>query len=438
MAGLSKLFEKRSLASVKTEGFWALARKQFRNNKLALFSWRFIVIMIVVALLADFLANEKPLVCTYKGKTYFPVLHSYLVDAGIDEWQPDLQNAEWKNLNYDWVLFPPIPYLPKNIDENNMHSVSPLADQTIRSKRWKHWMGTDELGHDVLAAMIHGTRIALLVGLVSMSIAGFIGILLGALAGYYGDEKLKTSRAQLIFNPLFIMLSLFYGFGVRSYILGDALSDSFSQFFLQLFISLLIICVIIYVGNLFSKLVSRLAFFQKRVSVPVDIIVSRLIEVMLSVPTLFLIISIMAIAKPSLFLVMAIIGLTSWTGVARFIRAEFLRVRSLEYIEAAHALGYSERRTIFKHAIPNALSPVLISIAFGIASAILTESTLSFLGIGVPAETLTWGALLSSARQTPTAWWLAVFPGLAIFLTVTLYNLVGEGLTDALDPRLRK
>ena len=158
----------------------------------------------------------------------------------------------------------------------------------------------------------------------------------------------------------------------------------------------------------------------------------------MSIPTLFLIISVVAIVKPSLFIVMAVIGFTSWTGIARFIRAELLRVRSIEYIEAANALGFSEFRIIFRHAIPNALSPVLISVAFGIASAILIESTLSFLGVGVPVETLTWGSMLSSARQSPSAWWLAVFPGFAIFITVTIYNLVGEGLTDALDPRQKK
>ena len=159
---------------------------------------------------------------------------------------------------------------------------------------------------------------------------------------------------------------------------------------------------------------------------------------MVSIPTLFLIISVVALAKPSIFIVMIIIGLTGWTGIARFIRAELLKVRNLEFIEAANALGYSESRIVFKHAIPNALSPVLIAIAFGIASAILTEATLSFLGIGVPAESLTWGSLLSASRQNTGAWWLAVFPGLAIFVTVTVYNLVGEGLTDALDPRQKK
>jgi len=420
------------------QSFWANAKKQFKKNRIAVFSFKIIVFLIFIAIFSDFLANEKPIVANYQDKIYFPIFKSYAVDLGLSEWPSNFQNVEWKNLNYNWVVFPPIPYLPKNLDANNIHSVSPFAEQNIKSLLWRHWLGTDELGHDILAAMIHGTRIALLVGLVSMSIASIIGILLGAMAGYFGDERLKMSRGRLILNCLFFSLALFYGFGSRSYILAEALSVSFSSFFLEFFISLLLMGALLGIGNLLVIPLKWIPYFSKKVKIPVDIVVSRMIEIMLSIPTLFLIISIAAIAKPSLFLVMAIIGMTSWTGIARFIRAELLKVRSLEYIEAAHALGYSEARTLFRHAIPNALSPVLIAIAFGIASAILIESTLSFLSIGVPPETLTWGALLSAARQSPTAWWLAIFPGLAIFITVTIYNLVGEGLTDALDPRLKK
>jgi peptide/nickel transport system permease protein len=272
-----------------------------------------------------------------------------------------------------------------------------------------------------------------------MSIAAFIGILLGALAGFFGDNRLKISRATAIFGSIFLLLGLFYAFGARSYLLRDALAESFFLFLYELLVSLAIFVFILMVGRLVGAPLKLIPFFAKKINVPVDIIVSRAIEVMLSIPTLFLIISISAIVeKPSIFIVMVIIGATSWTGIARFIRAELLRVRNLEYIEAANALGYSQMRVLFRHAIPNALSPVLIAVAFGVASSILIEATLSFLGVGVPAETLTWGALLSAARQTPTAWWLAIFPGLAIFVTVTIFNLAGEGLTDALDPRLRK
>jgi len=419
--------------------FWKEVRKQFVKNKLALYSFRFIMFLVFIAVFANFIANEKPLIAKYKGEIVFPVFKEYVIDLGLSEWPEDFQNAEWRKIEFEWAIFPPVPYLPKNIDFANAQSVGPFDEQRIESLRWKHWLGTDELGHDVLAGMIHGTRIALLVGLVSMSIAAFIGILLGSIAGYFGDTKLQMSRIRVILNLVVIPFAFFYAFGSRTYILQDAIGNSFFSFLLEFFLSIVIFVLIIWILNyLIVPPLKKIKILSKRVNIPVDILISRLIEVMVSIPTLFLIISIIAIAKPSIFIVMAVIGLTSWTGIARFMRAELLRIRSLEYIEAANALGFSEFRIIFRHAIPNALSPVLIAVAFGIASAILIESTLSFIGIGVPPETMTWGSLLSSARQSTAAWWLAIFPGFAIFITVTVYNLVGEGLTDALDPRLKK
>ena len=235
-----------------------------------------------------------------------------------------------------------------------------------------------------------------------------------------------------------LYLAFFYAFSVRSYAITDALGESLGQGILQLFLSAVIFIIVMIAGNFILVPFKRIPFLGKQVYVPFDMIISRMIEILNSIPTLFLILLIISIIrKPNLYVIMVIIGLTGWTGIARFIRAELLKVRSLEYIEAAHSLGYSNLRTLFKHAIPNALSPVLISIAFGIASAILTESTLSFLGLG-PADTVTWGQLLSYARQVPQAWWLAIFPGFAIFITVTVFNLIGEGLTDALDPRLKQ
>ncbi|MDF1673785.1 MAG: ABC transporter permease, partial [Vicingaceae bacterium] len=318
-------------------------------------------------------------------------------------------------------------------------SVGPFDEQDVESSKWKHWLGTDALGHDVFAGMIHGTRIALLVGIVSMGIAAIIGIFFGAIAGYYGDDKLKMSVSSLIIYIIGFVFACFYAFGTRSYTLSDAIGESFSSFSWELFISLIIFGAVMFGFKMISKAFKMLPILKQQVVIPADILISRLIEVVVSIPRLFLIISIAAVvAKPSIFIVMMIIGLTTWTGIARFTRAELLRVRNLEYIEAANALGYKEFRIIVKHALPNALSPVLISIAFGIASAILIESTLSFIGVGVPAETITWGSLLSAARQDSTAWWLAIFPGFAIFITVTIYNLIGEGLTDAMNPKLKK
>lgn len=169
----------------------------------------------------------------------------------------------------------------------------------------------------------------------------------------------------------------------------------------------------------------------------VDLFLSRVFELWAAIPPFFLIITAAAFFPPSLFWIMIIIGFTGWVGIARLTRAQFFQVRSFDYISAAKALGCSNLRIMAVHILPNAIAPVLIPAAFGVAGAILAESGLSFLGIGVPAEVITWGSLLAGARSNIAAWWLVVVPGFAIFITVTLYNLLGDGLRDALDPRQR-
>ena len=168
-----------------------------------------------------------------------------------------------------------------------------------------------------------------------------------------------------------------------------------------------------------------------------DIIISRFIEIMLTFPLFFLIIVIVAIYGSSIWYVMLAIGLTSWTREARLIRGEILKVRNMEYILAANSVGLPNRKIIFRHVLPNSIAPVLVSIAFAISAAIIIEAALSFFGMGVSATTVTWGSLINEGRTAPNAWWLAIFPGLMIFISVVAYNLIGEGLRDALDPRLR-
>ncbi len=166
-----------------------------------------------------------------------------------------------------------------------------------------------------------------------------------------------------------------------------------------------------------------------------DWIVSRLIEVTVCFPFLFLVLGIVALFRPSFGTIMIALALTSWTTEARFVRAEFLRLRELEFAHAARAGGARDLRIIFRHLLPNALSPVMVAASFGVASAILTESALSFLGFGVALPTASWGSVLASAQQyIEFAWWLALFPGLAIFFTVAAFNLIGDRLRDVLDP----
>jgi peptide/nickel transport system permease protein len=169
-----------------------------------------------------------------------------------------------------------------------------------------------------------------------------------------------------------------------------------------------------------------------------DAFIMWLVDVMLVFPTIFLILAVIAFVGPGLFKIMAIIGFTSWMGTTRLVRAEFLALREREFVAAVRAQGARDARIIFRHILPNAVAPVLVSATFGVAGAILTESALSFLGLGVPPPNATWGSLLSDGKaMIEVAWWLTVFPGLAIFVVSLAYNLLGEGIRDALDPRLR-
>ena len=169
-----------------------------------------------------------------------------------------------------------------------------------------------------------------------------------------------------------------------------------------------------------------------------DRIIMRFIDVMLSIPTFFLILAVIAFVGPGIWNIMIVIGLTSWMGVARLVRAEFLSLKEREFVLAAKALGASNMRIIFRHIMINSMSPVFVSAVFGVAGAILVESALSFLGLGVQPPVPSWGNILTLGKDNiEIAWWLSVFPGLAILITVLGYNLLGEGLRDALDPRLR-
>jgi peptide/nickel transport system permease protein len=336
------------------KSYRAIVSAQFRKNTVAVCGLIVVLTLFLIALTADFIANDKPLLMKYNGRLYSPVLKEYAVWLHLSQWQPEFQNISFKDLvaadfgESDWAWFPPIRYSQNDIS---------LRD-AIQAPSSGHLLGTDEIGRDIASRMVHGSRVSLSVGFVAVSIYVLIGMTIGALAGYYG--------------------------GI------------------------------------------------------VDIVASRLIEIMLTIPTFFLIITVVAFLPQSIFNIMVVIGITNWPTVARLTRGEFLKTKSLEYVTAAEALGASDFRTIFRHVLPNTVAPVMVAATFGIASAILVESTLSFLGFGVPPSTASWGSILSSARQLlPSGWWLTAFPGLAIFLTVTSYNLVGEGLRDAADPRLK-
>jgi peptide/nickel transport system permease protein len=236
--------------------------------------------------------------------------------------------------------------------------VEPDLKNVLAGPSLSHPFGTDMLGRDVLSRVIYGSRISLLVGFVSVGIATLIGLMLGALSGYYG--------------------------GV------------------------------------------------------IDELIMRFVDLMMCFPTFFLILAVIAFLEPSIWNIMVVIGLTGWMGISRLVRAEFLSIKGKEFVLAAKAQGLPNRKIIFGHVLPNALAPVYVVATLGVGGAILTESALSFLGIGVQPPTASWGNILAQAKDNiEIAWWLSLYPGLAIFLTVMGYNLLGEGLSDILDPRRR-
>ena len=241
------------------------------------------------------------------------------------------------------------PYPPDEIDVENI-----LMEPT-----WAHLMGTDPLGRDVLSRIIHGSGVSLSVGFVAVGISTLIGIVLGAVSGYYGGLM--------------------------------------------------------------------------------DRIIMRFVDIMLCFPTFFLILAVIAFLQPNIWNIMIVIGVTSWMGVTRLVRAEFLSLRERDFVQAAISQGAGGLRIIFLHVLPNAMAPVLVAATLGVASAVLVESSLSFLGLGVQPPDPSWGNMLTEGKDNiEIAWWLSLFPGLAIFITVMGYNLLGEGIRDTLDPRLRR
>lgn len=223
----------------------------------------------------------------------------------------------------------------------------------------------------------------------------------------------------------------------REHLLGtdDVGRDVMSRMIWGGRVSLAVGLVAVSINVIIGVIVGAIAGYFRGIA---DLVISRIIEVVICFPSFFLILTIVAFIGPSIFNIMVVLGLIGWTTIAQLVRGEFLRLGEQEFILAARALGFSPLRIIFLHVLPNAMAPVLVSATFGIAGAILTESALSFLGLGITVPRPSWGGILASGREAiRLAPWLIYFPGLIIFLTITSYNLVGETLRDAADPRMR-
>lgn len=339
-----------------SDSYWWIVWRRVCRNRRGLAGLAFVLFMVLIWIFSPLLASNQPIVCRYQGKLYFPALVEIFQSRSIgNHWieksppfnKPQFNAKEQLDSN-EFALWPLIPYRETDLT-GNFHS--PPSS--------RHWLGTDELGRDLAARMIHGTSVSVKVGFISMGIAALIGIFVGGMAGYWGGW--------------------------------------------------------------------------------VDIIISRIIEIIICFPVFFLILAIMVWLEPNIINVMVVIGLTAWTSIARYARGEFIRIKGQDYVIAARALGVGHSRIMFRHILPNSLAPVLVSVTFGIANAILIEAGLSWLGFGVQPPAPSWGNILRTAYDSLRIAPHMVYPPcVAIFLAVLAYNLVGDALRDAIDPRLRK
>ena len=387
-------------------------------------------ILLFLALGRDFLANGRPLYCRIGGESFWPGLRTVWADINIPFGHPLLDSIRvtnhWRTFPYESAVFAPIPFSPGEIASPATGRARPGDVHPELPGAFRHWLGTDDRGRDVAAGLVSGARIAVLTGVTAMAMAMGIGLLLGALAGFWGDDRLRVQRGQLWFILLGLPFAWFYAFTARQYVLQKA------ETLAEWGVSFLIFFVIILFFSGLGRLLGRFSYFSKTVTVPADLLIMRLAEVFNSIPKLIFVIAIAALMpqSQSIWLMIALIGAMSWTGVARFVRADLLRVRELDFVTAARGLGLPESRVLLRHALPNALRSTLIAFAFGVAGAVLLEAALSFLGFGGDEfRGKSWGSLLNSARSYPTDWWVALPPGLAICVTVLALNAIGEVLS---------
>jgi microcin C transport system permease protein len=329
------------------------AWQRFRRNRLGYWSLLLFSALVVLSLFAELLSNDRPLVVRYEGKTYFPMVQDLPetvfggdFDTATDYLDPFIREQITRGDN--WAVYALNPYGPKTLNyfAQSPNPSAPTAD---------NWLGTDDRGRDLLAQLIYGFRVSVLFALALTAIGTVLGIVTGAIQGYFGG------RTDL--------------------------------------------------------------FFQ------------RFIEIWGSMPELYLLIIFAAVLSPSVGLLLVLLSLFGWMGLSDYVRAEFLRNRQLDYVRAARAMGLSHAQIIWRHVLPNSLTPVVTFLPFRMSAAILALTSLDFLGLGVPPGTPSLGELLSQGKNNIDAWWISLSTFAVLVFTLLLLTFMGDALRDALDPR---
>ena len=348
------------------------------------------------------MVNMRPIWCVLDGQTHWPAIEG-IFSKKINPRYVELdEQNKWQMLPASERVMPLVPFNASTT--SNDHGLPPGS---VRNGV-RHWLGTDEYGRDVLAGLITGAQTSLFIAVLTLLVALIIGGLMGGLAGYLGDDRLKTTTTGLFcvgtafFTGIFLLF-----FSRKSQLTG-----------VEWYWGMAIIMGLSGVTYGLLRLFKKFNIGQKQRTIPVDMLIMRLAELFESVPAIILLLlSVTFIQERTLFKIIVLIGFLFWTGTARFLRAELKKVREMDYIRAVRRLGIPEWRIFWKHALPNAIRPVLLLLALSASSAILVESALSFLNLGSNNTTeVTWGKMLQTARQNIELWWVWVPPGIMIAL----------------------
>lgn len=331
----------------------ARAWRRFRRHRLGFYSLVVFCALVAMSLFAEVLSNDQPLVVRFDGEFYFPIVREYPektfggdFETATDYLDPFIRSKLYADGN--WALYAPNPYGPNTLNyfAKLPNPAPPTADNLL---------GTDERGRDMLAVLLYAFRLNVLFGLALMAIGVAIGVLTGAIQGYFGGKT--------------------------------------------------------------------------------DLAFQRFIEIWSSMPELYLLIIFSAIFAPSVALLVILLSLFGWMGLSDYVRAEFLRNRQMDYVRAARALGVGDRRIMWRHILPNSMTPVVTFLPFRMSAAILALTSLDFLGLGVPPGTPSLGELLSQGKANIDAWWISIETFAVLVVTLLLLTFMGDALRDALDPR---
>jgi peptide/nickel transport system permease protein len=379
--------------------------KQHSTSLAARLAIGWILTMVIFAIIQPVLSSSKPLVCITGQNEYF---------------YPVFQKGKDLNASCDRKWMPLIPFDAGEIRMKDR--LQPPGSKSVETDSFIHHLGTDRLGRDVASGMLLGLRQALIIGIGSMLLVVMVGFLIGSLAAWYGDRRIRFSGAGMVLLSIgWVIIISFSTYAIylqKSFKLEGGLS--IWLWFLPVFIGSGLLLLGRWIDR--KKTISAI-----NVSLPLDRILNGIIEFFQALPVMLLLIVLTAIVgRLSIWSLTLIIFFIRWPFVARYVRAEVLAIQERAYLERLEPLHLPWYKTLFREILPNTYHILIALFAFGVSGVIILEATLTFLGLGLPLEQVSWGSLILHGRQHPEAWWLIVFPGLAILITVWSLIIIGE------------